>query len=60
MPEYDFECGGCGKTVTVRATIKEKEAGLPCPDCGSRDLTQKFSPIGILNGCDSSPAWAPG
>ena len=60
MPEYDFECGGCGKTVTVTATIKEKEAGLACPECGSQDLSQLFSPLGILNGCASSPARAPG
>jgi putative FmdB family regulatory protein len=60
MPEYDFECGGCGETVTVEATIKEKEAGLACPHCGSRDIHQIFSPIGVINGCASSPSKAPG
>ncbi len=60
MPEYDFECGGCGKTVSITATIKEKQAGLKCPLCGSEDLAQIFSPIGILGGCEGSPTKAPG
>lgn len=60
MPEYDFECGGCGETVSIRATIKEKEEGLECPLCGSKDLAQIFTPIDFLGGCDSSPTKAPG
>lgn len=60
MPEYDFECDGCGKTVTIKATIKEKEAGLACPACGGRNIQQIFSPPGILNGCGSSSSRAPG
>lgn len=60
MPEYDFECKGCGETVSIRATMKEKQEGLKCPLCGSKDLAQIFSPISSLNGCADSPVLAPG
>lgn len=60
MPEYDFECKGCGETVSIQATMKEKQEGLKCPRCGSKDLAQIFSPIGHLSGCEGSPNSAPG
>lgn len=60
VPEYDFECGGCGEVVSIRATMKEKQDRLKCPLCGSEDLAQIFSPIGHLSGCEGSPTSAPG
>jgi putative FmdB family regulatory protein len=60
VPEYDFECQKCGEAVTIRATMKEKQNGLRCPLCGSKDLAQIFSPIGHLSGCEGSPTKAPG
>ncbi|MFA5866969.1 MAG: FmdB family zinc ribbon protein [Actinomycetota bacterium] len=60
MPEYDFVCGGCGEAVTIRATMKEKQEGPKCPLCGSDELAQVFSPIGVLGGCESSPSKVPG
>ncbi len=35
MPLYDFRCEQCGKVFEIRATIKQKEAGLEpeCPQC---------------------------
>ncbi len=37
MPIYSFECQECLSTFDVRATIREKEAGLhpTCPQCQS-------------------------
>ena len=42
MPIYEFHCGKCGKDseVLVRSV---KWEGTPCPECGSRQLTKKFS-----------------
>lgn len=60
MPEYSFECDKCRETVTIKATVEEKESGLACPKCGSRDLSQIFTPITTISGCDSSPTKAPG
>lgn len=60
MAEYNFECGGCGETVSIRATVKEMEEGLSCPKCGSRDLQRVFKPIATLGGCMDSPSAAPG
>lgn len=60
MPEYDFECGGCEETVSIRATIKEMENGLSCPKCSSRDLRRVFKPIATLGVNMDSPSAAPG
>ena len=37
MPRYDYQCEECGEIYEVRATIKEKEAGLvlTCPKYSS-------------------------
>ena len=32
MPLYDYQCKGCQAVFEVRATFKEKEAGLQ-PEC---------------------------
>lgn len=68
MPEYEFRCGNCGEKVTIRATISEKEKGLKCPRCGSKDLHQMFTGITFISsssgpGSDSSsfpPGCIPG
>jgi putative FmdB family regulatory protein len=42
MPLYDYRCKECGETFEVRATIKEKIAGLNifCPKCQSQETQQ--------------------
>ena len=42
MPLYDYQCKDCGETFEVRATIKEKIAGLnlACPKCGGQETRQ--------------------
>jgi putative FmdB family regulatory protein len=38
MPEYDFECAGCGKKFTKQQTYEEhdRHKRLKCPKCGSQ------------------------
>lgn len=42
MPLYDYQCQHCQNTFEVRATFKEKEAGLKptCPHCQSTETRQ--------------------
>ncbi len=52
MPLYDYQCQACGKVFEVRATIKEKEAGLKpvCPKCGRHAVRQKLATVRTLRG----------
>jgi len=45
MPFYEFQCKDCKTTYDVRASIKEKEAGLhpECPKCHSVHSHQVIS-----------------
>lgn len=42
MPLYDYQCNHCKSLFEVRATYKEKEAGLQpaCPKCNSKETRQ--------------------
>lgn len=42
MPLYDYQCARCKAVFEVRATFKEKEAGLEpqCPRCNSSKTHQ--------------------
>lgn len=42
MPLYDYQCKKCQAVFEVRATFKEKEAGLEpeCPECHSKKTNQ--------------------
>ncbi len=46
MPLYDYQCKGCEAIFEVRATFKEKEAGLEpeCPECHSKRTRQLLAP----------------
>lgn len=45
MPLYDFQCEHCQTIFEVRATFKEKEAGLvpECPQCHKKEARQLLS-----------------
>ena len=49
MPLYDFQCEHCGTVFEIRATFKEKEAGLEpeCPQCQSKEMKQVLT-AGLL------------
>jgi putative FmdB family regulatory protein len=51
MPIYDFRCKECGHAFTVRASFKEKDAGLQpeCPVCHAAE-TQQVLTVGIFIG----------
>jgi putative FmdB family regulatory protein len=58
MPFYEYQCEGCSNVFEVRATIKEKEAGLKlaCPKCGGRKVRQRLTAaVGLRGGPKSSP-----
>jgi putative FmdB family regulatory protein len=42
MPIYDYQCDRCDTTFEVRASFKEKEAGLKpvCPTCQNAETHQ--------------------
>jgi len=52
MPVYDFQCNHCQTVFEVRASIKEKEAGLEleCPKCESQDVHQVLTAGLLLRG----------
>ena len=33
MPQYEFECPGCGRTETRITTLADRPKTLQCPDC---------------------------
>jgi len=57
MPVYDYGCKECGEVFEVRASIKEREAGLvlECPKCGSHDARQRLTLPSVLLGGMVSP-----
>jgi putative FmdB family regulatory protein len=65
MPFYDFRCNQCDHVFTVRATFKEKEAGLQleCPVCHAQATRQVITAgllIGLAAGdARSAPACGP-
>ena len=51
MPFYDLKCANCGKEFNVMATITEKtEKRIPCPDCGSHELTRVYEKMNLSVG----------
>ncbi len=52
MPFYDFRCNNCEKEFNVLAQLREmEEKKIPCPGCGSRDLTRVWrqANIGVVS-----------
>lgn len=52
MPLYDYQCDQCQTVFEIRATIKEKEAGLEpeCPICHEKKARQIITAGLILHG----------
>jgi len=52
MPYYEYRCEKCGEAFEVRATFKEKEAGLDpeCPKCRARRARQLVTAGLVLRG----------
>lgn len=45
MPYYTYQCEECGAKLDIRASIREKEAGLKteCPQCHSTKMKQMIT-----------------
>lgn len=56
MPLYDYQCKKCQTIFEVRATFKEKEAGLEpeCPQCLSKKTHQLLTSGLFLRKSDGS------
>jgi len=46
MPIYDFICQSCGSHFDKLTSFDWKKAGVACPTCDSKELTQAISLIG--------------
>lgn len=55
MPVYEYQCNGCLRTFSV-IKLKASDTETACPDCGSKDVTKKFSTFscGVSSGSFSS------
>jgi len=62
MPIYNFQCKQCLEIFEVRATFKEKDAGLEpeCPVCESKETVQLISAGLFLRGSDGGSISLPG
>ena len=46
MPNYEFQCGACGKSFELRESLKEHDRHREkCPKCGSDKISQRFGSI---------------
>ena len=56
MPVYDYQCQQCQTVFEVRASFKEKEAGLKpeCPQCHSKKTHQRLTSGLFLRHSDDS------
>ncbi len=52
MPYYAYRCEKCGEAFEVRASFKEKEAGLEpeCPNCHAHEARQLVTAGLLLRG----------
>ncbi len=63
MPLYDYQCKHCKTVFEVRASFKEKEAGLKpeCPHCQSKETRQLLSSgLFLRRGDDGAAMELPG
>ncbi|MFQ5859813.1 MAG: zinc ribbon domain-containing protein [Anaerolineae bacterium] len=56
MPTYDYQCRDCEHGFEVRATFKQKDAGLrpECPECHSTDTQQAFRSMMFIRSSDGA------
>jgi putative FmdB family regulatory protein len=56
MPFYDFVCGACGKSFTMRRKIDEMDDPADCPECGSGETKRQISIFYATNTGSSTAA----
>ena len=50
MASYDLKCCSCGKDFEVFVLGFLKDEARVCPDCGSREVEQRFTGFGGVMG----------
>ncbi len=50
MASYDLKCNTCGKDFEVFVLGFLKDDAKVCPDCGGRDVQQRFTGFGGVTG----------
>ncbi|MCL5743331.1 MAG: zinc ribbon domain-containing protein [Acidobacteria bacterium] len=60
MPIYEYKCKDCGTKFEKLIRRTEEVAGLGCPSCGEKHLTQEFSIFAAHansapQGCEQQP-----
>ena len=50
MASYDLRCSSCGKDFEVFLLGFLKDDVKVCPECGSREVTQRFTGFGGVTG----------
>jgi putative FmdB family regulatory protein len=54
MPEYEFRCLDCKRTVSLFLTIAEYESTLPaCPHCGGANLRRRIGRVRVARSEES-------
>ncbi len=61
MASYDLRCRSCGKDFEVFQLGFLKEEAKVCPDCGAREVEQRFTGFGgVLGLSPSAPSCVEG
>ena len=47
MPLYEYHCNSCQRRVTILVRSFTEPSSLSCPECGSDDLSRRFSSFAI-------------
>jgi putative FmdB family regulatory protein len=50
MPVYDYVCNDCHKPFELVLTLKEHDAEIKCPKCGSRIVEQEATAFFAVTG----------
>jgi len=56
MASYDLRCSSCGNDFEVFVLGFLKDDAKVCPDCGSREVQQRFTGFGGVTGLVSGTA----
>ena len=60
MPIYEYKCEDCGTKFEKLLRRSDEAAGLDCPSCGKKHLTQEFSTFAAhANGAPAHASGAP-
>ncbi len=62
MPIYAFQCEQCAEVFEIRASFKQKEAGLEpeCPKCHGQQARQIITAGLVIRGSDGASLALPG